>query len=250
MHRFFTALITRSMFLALMLATASFSNRAMSDASFLGQKFSYFGRLPSSYESATRINLEVSFFETEGGNDVLSRVPRIYKDLPLQSGAFELKIEMDQHEFESVFRMPPRPAYIEIRDTDRNVTFRRQAFLPRLDTIEPEPAKEAGIPFSKVASVSILDSAQSACMATQTAGAKFVVEIRDLSATCEHACVHTETRSSCIRGWTVFIGGSQFEFGNECHRSPGGFSTPVASRICCCVTTVRPMPNVIDSRHH
>lgn len=218
-------------------------SQARADAPFIGQTFSYYGRLPATYNNDQTVSLEVSFYETASGNDVVSRAPRIFKDHPVTAGAFTLVIEMDQIEYDAVFQKPRRPAYIQIRDITKNMTFKRQEFLPASET------ETTAIPVAGQVSP-FIEQARAACMATNTAGAKYIVEVRKPGVSCQSACVHSEARSTCIRGWTLYTDGQYFEFGEECTRAVNGFSTPVQARICCCLTTFRPMPVQLESNHH
>jgi hypothetical protein len=231
---------------AAMAAVLPFSP-ARADAPFIGQTFSYYGRLPATYNSEQTVSLEVSFYETANGNDVVSRAPRIFKDHPVTSGAFTLVIAMDQIEYDAVFQKPRRPAFIQIRDLTKNQTFKRQEFLPAAEAVQAGSLATA----QSAAQVSpFADQARAACIATNTAGAKYIVELKNPDVTCQSACVHSEARSVCVRGWTLYTDGRYFEFGEECTKAFSGFSTPVQARICCCLTTFRPMPVQLESAHH
>ncbi len=215
----------------------SVGSLARADAPFEGQIFSYYGKLPVNYENKNIVSLELSFYHSESGDDVVSRVPRLFKNLPLVRSEFNVIIEMDQIEYDAVFQNPPRSAYIQIKDTDKNIVFRRMPFLPssaeqftKKDYAEkPEILED----FPSIA--------RSACVSTHTAGAKFITTSVNPATSCETSCVHTESRSKCLRGWTTFVDGSYFEFGEECRNSAVPFATPFKSRICCCLTTTKPM---------
>ena len=216
------------------LLVASFAN---ADAPFIGQIFSYYGKLPSNYEDKNLVSLEISFYQSENGDDVVSRVPRSFKNLPLMRSEFNVIIEMDRLEYDAVFQNPPRAAYIQIKDTEKNILFRRMPFLPSgTDQISKKEVSEK----PEIAE-DFLSIARSACVGTHTAGAKFITTSINPATSCETACVHTETKSKCLRGWTTFTDGSYFEFGDECLKSAVPFETPFKSRVCCCLTTAKPM---------
>lgn len=244
-RHFVRSLVKKFFVLTALTASVLHSVSLRADSRSQTQSFSYYGRLPANYQNETTVTFEVSFYESAQGNDVVSRVPRIYKNHPVSSGGFSLLIEMDQHEFDSVFQIPRRPAFIQIRDLTKNVTFKRQAFLPA-----SEAAPRQSEPQYFVDKASFLTVARAACIATNTAGAKFLTEISNPGINCQSACVHSEARSSCVRGWTLFTDGNYFEFGNECSSVVSGFATPVQARLCCCLTTFRPMPVQLESQHH
>lgn len=210
---------------------------AIADAPFKGQIFSYYGKLPTNYEDKNLVSLEISFYQSENGDDVASRVPRIFKNLPLVRSEFNVIIEMDQIEYDAVFQNPPRSAYIQIKDTEKNVVFRRMPFLPS----SAEQVTKKDSPEKPEIQEDFLSIARSACVGTHTAGAKFVTTSINPATSCESACVHTESRSKCLRGWTTFVDGTYFEFGDECIKSAVPFETPFKSRVCCCLTTAKPM---------
>jgi len=210
---------------------------AMADAPFNGQIFSYYGKLPSNYESKNLVSLEISFYQSENGNDVVSRVPRIFKNLPLVKGEFNVIFEMDQVEFDGVFQNPPRNAFIQIKDTEKNVVFRRMPFVPSFAEQVTKPTSAA----NNENRDDFLGVARSACVGTHTAGAKFVVTSINPATSCESICTQTERRSKCLRGWTTFADGSYFEFGDECIKNTVPFKIPFKARICCCLTTAKPM---------
>jgi len=229
MHRVFRQFL----YLWLLLLGSS----AAADSPFKGQIFSYYGKLPATYSEKNLVSLEISFYQSENGDDVVSRVPRFFKNLPLVRGEFNVIIEMDQVEYDGVFQNPPRSAYIQIKDTNTNVVFRRMAFLPSSADLVGKT-----IPEEKPASNDdFLSIARSACVGTHTAGAKFIANSINPAASCDSVCVHTEGRSKCLRGWTTFVDGSYFEFGDECSKSTVPFKTPFKSRICCCLSTTKPM---------
>ncbi len=210
---------------------------ASADGPFVGQIFTYYGKLPSNYEDKNMVSLEISFYQSEHGDDVASRVPRLFKNLPLVRSEFNVIIEMDQLEYDAVFQNPPRNAFIQIKDIEKNVVFRRMPFLPTgLDHNQKKTQAERSD-----AQDEFLSIARSACVGTHTAGAKFVTMSVNPATSCETACVHTEGRSKCLRGWTTFADGSYFEFGDECIKSAVPFETPFKARVCCCFTTTRPM---------
>lgn len=219
------------------------------DSPFEGEIFSYFGKLPSNYESFEKISLEISFYETAAGNDVVSRVPRIYKDLPLERSEFTVQIEMDRLEFEAVFHKPLRPAFIQIKDLSKNVVFRRLAFTPAIASGPVEAATTEAV-LDKRRQSDFSGIARAACMGVNTAGAKFVVSLSDPNVTCQSACIHAESRSSCLRGWTLFAQDNYFEYGDECVKAATGFESRVEARFCCCLTTFRPMPVELESAYH
>jgi len=210
---------------------------ASADAPFKGQIFSYYGKLPTNYDDKNLVSLEISFYQSERGDDVVSRVPRIFKNLPLVRGEFNVIIEMDQVEYDGVFQNPPRNAYIQIKDTEKNIVFRRMPFLP---TTPEQTVKKSSSEKSEIQD-EFLSIARSACVGTQTAGAKFVAFSINPATSCETICVHSESKSKCLRGWTTFVNGSYFEFGDECLKHAVPFETPFKSRVCCCLTTTKPM---------
>lgn len=230
----------------------SLNQTVRADSPFDGESFSYFGKLPATYDSYEKLSLEISFYETLGGDDVVSRVPRVYKDLPVARGEFTVMISMDRLELEAVFHVPARPAFIQIKDISKNVVFKRLPFIPA-GAAQPVPDAVTA-PLKQESDTRMISGLASvtraACMGVNTAGAKFVVNLLDAKATCQSACIHAEGRSSCLRGWTIFAQDTYFEFGDECEKGATGFEAPVESRYCCCLTTFRPMPIQLESAHH
>ncbi len=96
---------------------------APADAPFQGQIFSYYGKLPANYEDKNLCSLEISFYHSENGDDVVSRVHRLFKNLPLVRNEFNVIIEMDQLEYDAVFQNPPRSAYIQIKTLIKKLSF-------------------------------------------------------------------------------------------------------------------------------
>jgi hypothetical protein len=89
--------------------------------------------------------------------------------------------------------------------------------------------------------------ASAACLASPVAGAKFLAQSRDVTTTCESACIAARDLATCVRGWTVYSAGATFDHGNECTTAETPAGLTVEARLCCCLSTMGPAPLLDDN---
>lgn len=200
------------------------------------------------------VDLEATIWGSLLGEDLISKVPLVFKQVPLVAGLFAVTLTLDAEEQKTAEANGRGGIFIEIRDLTNGRSYRRQrldwqslhqrgleqttgqkivgeeAVAPRLD---PVPTSESGLLSPAVAPVVV-----AACLASAVAGAKFVADDFNVgSLSCASRCTQARAGSACLRGWTVYRDDAFFEYGTEC--TTGGTAALGAplGRVCCCLST-------------
>ncbi len=114
--------------LVVIAASASFDIVAVASVLDL----SYVGRMTSVDGSpvAGPVALEVRFYRSAAGDDVIAVPPLAFTDVALDDGVFQIRLAIDAPALHTVFPKAGAPVFVEVRDVTHARTYPRQAFSP------------------------------------------------------------------------------------------------------------------------